>query len=306
MEIVYLLFELIPCLSIGYLIGRFNQNLSLKIAKPLTTFGIPISLMGLLLKSGMNWQLIEAAAIALLTIGISIFIINISPSLQNLFSNQTFLLGSHFGNTGYFGIPISLALLPTEALSFSIGFDIGATLIIWSLGPLIMAHTENRSKKISQWRIFLRSILNSPASKGLLGALVVQCTPWNQQITSFLWMPSKIVIFLALIIVGMRISFLNISKNKSALTQIMLIKNALTIKLLFLPSLMLSICTILKVGTTMRNSLVLQAATPTAISILLISEASAKNQNSARSLVVWSTCFSLISIPLWAMVLKIS
>ena len=45
-------------------------------------------------------------------------------------------LGSCIGNTAYFGIPATLALLPPEALPVSIGYDLGATLLVWSLGPL--------------------------------------------------------------------------------------------------------------------------------------------------------------------------
>ena len=139
MEIIFLLAELIPCLLIGYLLGRFKENLSLTISRPLISYGIPISLMGILLKSGLELPLIESAALALVAIGFLMTILNRLPSVNNLIQNRTLQLGSAFGNTGYFGIPVSLALLPDHALIYSIGFDLGATLVIWSLGPILLS-----------------------------------------------------------------------------------------------------------------------------------------------------------------------
>ena len=138
MEIILLLSELIPCLLIGYLLGRFKENLSLTISRPLISYGIPISLMGILLKSGLELPLIESAALALVAIGFLMTILNRLPRVKNLIQNRTLQLGSAFGNTGYFGIPVSLALLPDHALIYSIGFDLGATLVIWSLGPILL------------------------------------------------------------------------------------------------------------------------------------------------------------------------
>ena len=101
-------------------------------------YGIPISLMGILLKSGLELPLIESAALALIAIGLLIAILNSFSTIKNFIPNRTLQLGSAFGNTGYFGIPVSLALLPNHALIYSIGFDLGATLVIWSIGPILL------------------------------------------------------------------------------------------------------------------------------------------------------------------------
>ena len=70
MKIIYLLSELIPCLLIGYLLGKHKQNLSLKVARPLIRFGVPISLMGILLTVGIDFPLIHSAAMSLVSIGL--------------------------------------------------------------------------------------------------------------------------------------------------------------------------------------------------------------------------------------------
>ena len=299
MEIILLLSELIPCLLIGYLLGRFKENLSLTISRPLISYGIPISLMGILLKSGLELPLIESAALALVAIGFLMTILNRLPSVNNLIQNRTLQLGSAFGNTGYFGIPVSLALLPDHALIYSIGFDLGATLVIWSLGPILLTDPSKVLSSNRYWKNFIKGIFSSPAVKGLIGALIIHSSPWDEQITDLLWIPSRVVIVLALVIVGMRLSWLrkaNLSRIKNQITSI---KNALIMKLVGLPVIMLIISSAIRLPSVMREALVLQAAAPTAISILLISQAASRDEKEATSLVVFSTITALISIPAW-------
>ena len=305
MEIILLLSELIPCLLIGYLLGRFKENLSLTISRPLISYGIPISLMGILLKSGLELPLIESAALALVAIGFLMTILNRLPSVNNLIQNRTLQLGSAFGNTGYFGIPVSLALLPDNALIYSIGFDLGATLVIWSLGPILLTDPSKVLSSNRYWKNFIKGIFSSPAVKGLIGALIIHSSPWDEQITDLLWIPSRVVIVLALVIVGMRLSWLrkaNLSRIKNQITSI---KNALIMKLVGLPVIMLIISSAIRLPSVMREALVLQAAAPTAISILLISQAASRNEKEATSLVVFSTITALISIPAWLLILRL-
>ncbi len=305
MEIILLLSELIPCLLIGYLLGRFKENLSLTISRPLISYGIPISLMGILLKSGLELPLIESAALALVAIGFLMTILNRLPSVNKLIQNRTLQLGSAFGNTGYFGIPVSLALLPDNALIYSIGFDLGATLVIWSLGPILLTDPSKVLSSNRYWKNFIKGIFSSPAVKGLIGALIIHSSPWEEQITDLLWIPSRVVIVLALVIVGMRLSWLrkaNLSRIKNQITSI---KNALIMKLVGLPVIMLIISSVIRLPSVMREALVLQAAAPTAISILLISQAASRDEKEATSLVVFSTIIALISIPAWLLILRL-
>ena len=305
MEIILLFAELIPCLLIGYLLGRFKENLSLKISRPLISYGIPISLTGILLKSGLKLPLIESAAIALVAIGILMTILNRLPSLKNLVPNRTLQLGSAFGNTGYFGIPVSLALLPDHALIYSIGFDIGATLVIWSLGPILLTVPSKVLSSNRYWKNFINGLFSSPAVKGLIGALIIHSSPWDEQITDLLWIPSRVVIVLALVIVGMRLSWLRKANLSRIKIQIISIKNALIMKLVGLPVIMLIISSAIRLPSVMREALVLQAAAPTAISILLISQAASRDEKEATSLVVFSTIIALISIPAWLFILRL-
>ncbi len=305
MLILRLFSELLPLLAFGYLIGRFKPGLSSQIAPPLINFGVPISLMGLLLKSGFDWLLFQALAMALLAIGFLVVVIRTSSRLRRHIGSRCLLLGSVFGNSGHFGIPVSLALLPSQSLSFSIGYDLGATLLVWSLGPMLLANPSSGLKRKPAWRNLITALTTSPASKGLVGAMFVQLTPWREQITSALWIPSSIVIVLALMVVGIRLGSFDPSQNPVNRNLRLLVQPSLFIKLIVLPALMLLLAKIFSLSTLMSNALVLQAATPTAISVLLLAEASGQQQQVATYLVVWSTLIALITVPIWFLVLQL-
>ncbi len=304
MLILGLFIKLFPLIALGYVIGRFKPGISSQIAQPLVNFGVPLSFMGFLLRSGLDWLLVEALAMALFGIGLLIALIRIFPKLRRRIGSQSLLLGSVFGNSGYFGIPVSLLLLPSTSLSFSIGYDIGATLLIWSLGPILLAGNSSESKDNSSWENLLGALTTSPASKGLIGALFIQWTPWSQLITSALWIPSKIVIALALMVLGIRLGSFDLMNKYVNQKLLSLILPSLFIKLIMLPILMSVLTIIFGLPTAMSNALVIQAATPTAISVLLLAEANGKEEEVAAALVAWSTVIGFITVPVWFLFLS--
>ena len=250
--------------------------------------------------------MVQSALTALLAIGLLMTILSCQPLIKDYITNKSLILGSGFGNTGYFGIPISLALLPKQALVYSIGFDIGATLVIWIVGPMTFSNSQYGFIQKKYWSNLINAIVSSPAIKGLVGALIIQSSPWNEKITSLLWIPSRIVIVLAIFIVGMRLSFLRKSNLSTIKVKILSIKNALFIKMIGLPVLMFIISTIIGLPIIMRNALVLQAGAPTALSVLLISQAASRDDDDeATSLIIFSTLSALITIPVWIMILRL-
>ena len=304
MLILGLFRELLPLLTFGYFLGRFKPELSNHIARPLIKIGIPISLSGLLLKSGLDWHLFEALLMALFAIGLLLLGIGTIPKIKSLIFNRSLILGSAFGNSGYFGIPVCLALLPSDALSFSIGFDLGATLLIWTLGPILLSSSPLPIRSGDFASGLVKTLTRSPATKGLLGALVIQLTPWTQVITSAIWLPSRVVICLALMVVGIRLSSLTFSNKPANRDLLLLISPSLLIKLFILPALMFALSIAFSLPSLMRNALVLQAATPTAVSVLLLAEASGKEQNIAAFLVTSSTLMAIFTVPLWSIFLR--
>ena len=288
--------DLLPCLLIGFLLGRRDPERSGWLAAPLVRYGVPLSVMGLLLKGGLSPRVVSAAILAAAVIGAVLLLARWIAPLRRALPGPCGQLGCCVGNTAYFGVPAALALLPASALPITIGYDLGATLLAWSVGPLLIA--EESSDGPGLWSRLLKALRGSPAVPGLIGALLVQLTPWVDQVASALWWPSRVVIWLALVVVGMRLGSLSLKTNNTGVGFVLLVPSLLG-KLVVFPAVLLLVGLILRLDPVMIQAITLQGTAPTAISVLLISEAVGRGQAEAAGLVLWSTLLALFSSPLW-------
>ena len=298
-SILRFLLELVPSLLIGFWAGRRHETLSTRLAAPLVRFGVPISVMGLLLKGGLSSDMLQAAGLAVFAMGLVLVGAARLPGMGEL-ASPTLRLGSCTGNTAYFGVPLALAFLPDEALPISIGYDLGATLLVWSLGPLLIGGQVDGSQRL---RGLLSSVAGSPATRGLIGALLVQATPWSASVADALWWPSRCVIVLALMVVGMRLGSIHRQGIAPEARPLQLLK-PLVAKLLLYPLLLWLLASLLQFKPLMVQAVALQGAAPTAISLLLIAESVGADQERAAGLVFWSTLLALITAPAWGVLLR--
>ena len=126
-------------------------------------------------------------------------------------------------------------------------------------------------------------------------------TPWHLAISEALWLPSRAVIVLALAVVGMRLGSIA-SRNAPRLD--VSLTTPLICKLLLFPALMLMVSLVLPLPGVARQALVLQAAAPTAISVLLMAESEQLNAAASAQLILRSTLLALISVPLWSLLIR--
>ena len=247
------------------------------------------------MRVGINIDLMKSALIAFGVITLAITLINSLKVAKEFIPNYSLQLGSLIGNTSFLGIPIAIAILPTEIINFTIGFDLGTTLFAWVMGPYLLKRKTKNTVLNFQELIF--SILNSPASKGLIGVLIAYTFSLEEFLGNILWIPARIVIVLAIIVVGTRLGI--ITKNRTKLFDIEnRIKFATIVKLFILPFVVFIICNILNFSKIETLALVLQAGTPSAISTILMAEAYKKNQDIAAKTLFSTTLLSIITIPL--------
>jgi predicted permease len=294
--------ELLPCLLLGLLLGHRWPALPARLAPPLMHWGVPVSVVGLLLRSGLSRDLLASALLAAVASGGGLLLIRLVPPLRRRLNRGTLQLGSVVGNTAYWGLPAALALLPPAALPHVISYDLVGTLVTWSVGPLLVEGIAARPRPV------LVALLASPASRGLALALLLQLTPWREPLASLLWFPARLVLLLALTLVGMRLArMIAPTAPKGAPEPALAL--ALALKLALLPALLLAFSALLPLPQVVGDAVVLQAAAPTAISVLLIGEAAESRGHQgeaapAASLVLWSTGIGLISVPLWGALLQ--
>jgi predicted permease len=294
------LLEVLPCLLLGVLLDWRWPKLSRRLSPPLIRYGVPLSVLGMLLRSGLERSMLWAGLLALVGIGAGLALLRWLPGLRRLLPLPALQLGAVAGNSAYFGFPVVMALLPPAAMGTAVAYDLAATLLIWGLGPVLL--TGERL----QGRPLMRALANSPASRALVLALLVGLTPWSQQLGALLVVPARLVLLLALTILGIHLGPL-LRQPPSERVNPWLLWPALTIKLLLFPAAMLALSLLTPLPALARQAVVLQAAAPTAVAVLLLSEASpAGNDGSsarAATLVLWSTAIALGSVPLWRLLL---
>ena len=284
--------------------GKKNPKISKYIARPLIRFGIPLSVMGILLKEGIDINLIKSAFLAFSIIGFLITLINIIPIFKKRLPNYTLQLAGLIGNTSFLGIPIALALLPSTTINFTIGFDLGTTLFAWIFGPFFLQEKSN-SNNIPNIKGLLNALINSPASRGIIGVLLAYLFQIEDILGNYLWIPARIVIALAITIVGTRLGIIANQKDKIFdLNEE--IKYSILLKLFILPFIVFLLCKFLNFDFYQSSAVILQAGTPTAISTILMAEAYDIKQKIASKILFTTTLISIFTIPLLKLLLNVN
>ena len=260
--------------------------------------------MGLLLKEGIDIDLIKTALIAFFSIGFLIALINYLSVLKIRLPNYSLQLSGLIGNTSFLGIPIAIALLPTNTINFTIGFDLGTTLFAWIFGPFFLQKKEAPNSNLNLKKL-LKAILNSPASRGIIGVLIAYLLGLEGVLGDYLWIPARIVIFLAIVVVGTRLGIIT-SKKDNFFKLSKGIKYSIILKLLILPLLIFFVSKILNFELNETSAVVLQAGTPSAVSTILMAEAYKTNQKIAATILFTTTLMSIITIPFLAFLLNIN
>ena len=289
---------------LGFFIGKRKPEFSELIALPLIKYGIPLSVMGLLLKEGIDLDLIKTALIAFFSIGFLIVLINYVSFFKTRLPNYSLQIAGLIGNTSFLGIPIALALLPTSTINLTIGFDLGTTLFAWIFGPFFLQKKGTSNTKLNLKEL-LKALLNSPASRGIIGVFIAYLFGLESVLGDYLWIPARIVIALAIIVVGSRLGI--ISNNKTRFFYLNKgIKYSIILKLLIFPIIIFFVSKILNFDLNETSAVVLQAGTPSAVSTILMAEAYKANQKIAASILLTTTLISIITIPILAFLLNSS
>ena len=258
--------------------------------------------MGLLLKEGIDINLVRSSVLAFTLICFLIILINIFPVFKKRLPNYTLQLAGLIGNTSFLGIPIAIALLPSNTINFTIGFDLGTTLFAWIFGPFFL-QDKAQNKNIPKMEGLLNALINSPASRGIIGVLLAYLFHIDEILGTYLWIPARIVIALAIIIVGTRLGIITNQKGKFFdLNEE--IKFSILLKLFILPFIVFLISKFLNFDFYQSSAVILQAATPTAISTILMAEAYDVKQKIASKILFTTTLISIVTVPLLKILLN--
>ena len=121
----------------------------------------------------------------------------------------------------------------------------------------------------------------------------------------YLWIPARIVIILAILVVGTRLGIITNSKTKFFNLN-KGIKYSIILKLLIFPLFIFVFSKILGFNLNETSAVVLQAGTPSAVSTILMAEAYKTNQKIAATILFTTTLISIITIPILANMINFS
>jgi predicted permease len=283
-------FELLSCFLLGFLLGWSVPWLPGWIAPLLIRWGVPFSLAALLLRSKLSFALLKVGLLGLLVPLVCLALLLSWPPLRQRMADRVLILGAVVGNTGYWGLPVALALLPPEAVATAAIYDVAGTLITWGVGPWVLLGLPGSPLAL------VSTLVGSPALQGFALFLLISQSPWSTVLSQALWWPARAVFVVALALLGMRLG-LTIRARRVVWSGG--IPWAMAFKLVVVPVVVGLLSGVVHLTPLDRQALVLQGAAPTALSVLLMAEAKQQGAPLASSLVLSSTVVAMVTVPLW-------
>jgi len=176
-----------------------------------------------------------------------------------------------FGNTGYLGYPIILAMVGEKYFGWAVFYDLlGTTIGAYGLGALLGNHfselaisSPNQQQKLNNLVV---PIFANPPLWGLILGLGLRQFTFPPLVETSLHNIGWGVISLSLVLIGMRLSQLTSWRHVPVASA------SLALKMLFVPLTLGLLISSLNVATQAQQVMILQMAMPPAFATLVISE----------------------------------
>lgn len=199
------------------------------------------------------------------------------------------------GNVGFLGVPLLEALLPQypEAVAYSAVFIVTMNILSWTLGSAVL--TGNK-KFISVRKI----IINPPVlSLAISLPLFFTNTTMPDVLFNGVTLLGKMTTPLCMLIVGMRFAT---AAPKELFIDWRLYMTA-GVKLVLMPLIAFLITHWMPIDYSLKATMFILCCCPTASVVLNLSEIYSCCQKTAANLVLTSTLFSMVTIPLMLLIL---
>ncbi|KGJ90287.1 AEC family transporter [Thalassotalea sp. ND16A] len=210
-------------------------------------------------------------------------------------ASASYALGASYSNNVIVGLPVSLMVLGEEVLPV-------VFLVVSLHSALLFGITSFLSVKgkTFRWSIFFRQTLCNPLiiaiSAGFMINLMAVTLP--QILNDCLLLLGKPAITLALFLLGASLAYYRIR------SEIKFIICASVLKLMVLPALVfISTRYIFEFNSLIITTLVILSASPTGVNAYLIVKQHEKHQQTVAGSIVVSTLISIVTIPVWLLLL---
>ena len=243
-----------------------------------------------------DWDLfIACGMILLLSVGfnaISVFFSAILYKKKEEQKRKTLKYGTIISNSGFLGNPMVEGIYGSDGLLYAALFMLPVRVVMWTLG--IAVFLKDRKEKL--WK----NILTHPCIVAIyLGAFVMLS---GLQLPVFVEKTimgiSNCNTPLSMMLIGMMLAEV---KPKGLIDKTMVFYVA--IRLLIIPAVVFAITAYLPIDAMLRGITVIMAGMPAPITTALLSAKYGGDEKYATGMIFLSTIVSLITLPLWCLVL---
>lgn len=243
-----------------------------------------------------DWNLfIACGIILLLSVGfnaISVFFSAVLYKKQEINRQKSLKYGTIISNSGFLGNPMVEGIYGSEGLLYAALFMLPVRIVMWTIG--IAVFLKGRKEKL--WK----NVLTHPCIVAIYaGVIIMVC---GIQFPTFV---EKTIVGisgcntpLSMMLVGMMLAEV---KPKGLIDKMMVFYTA--IRLLIIPAVVFAITAFLPIDGMLRGITVIMAGMPAPITTALLSAKYGGDEKYATGMVFLSTILSLITLPLWCLVL---
>lgn len=294
-------FLILLMLALGQLCAR-TRLFPANAAEVLNQFALYICLSAAVLRYGSKLELgREILVVAAVPWALGAIAVALVLGLRRIFGfgreiTAVLLLGVPLGNTSYLGYPLVQAMRGEAALPYAVIYDqFGAFMILSTYGLIVLAHFSGEARPTA--RALLRRIFGFPPFLMLLLALSVFPAHPPAAIDGVLQRLSDALLPIVALAVGLQ---LKLRLPRESLGPLGL---GLGLKLLLLPMLALLWVWLAGLPAPMADAIVLETAMPTMITAAALAISHRLAPEFAAALVGYGLVFSLLTLPLWNLVL---
>ncbi|HHP7245181.1 MAG TPA: AEC family transporter [Elainellaceae cyanobacterium] len=204
-----------------------------------------------------------------------------------------FIVSSMIGNTGFVGLAIAPVFVDEQALSWVVLYSVIHNVVgTYGLGVYIASYFGRSTTLPTGW-LQIRDVLTVPSLWAFAVGYASRPIALNPVIETVLHRSIWVVIPMALLLMGMRLSQLNGWKSlKLALLP-------MTLKIFVLPAMVGLIAVLVGLPAYPRLALVLMSGMPTAFAGLILAEEYDLDRELIAGSVVLTTGMLLLTIPIW-------
>jgi len=205
-----------------------------------------------------------------------------------------FIMASVFGNTGYMGYPVAMALMGDAGLVRAIFSDVfGNTAAVISIGTLVAGYYGAGDVKVNP----LKEIVTFPPFIALAAALALHAVPIPELVTSWLDALGSVVIPVIMISVGLSL------KPRKLKGHLSLASIVVGTKLVVLPLIALGIGSLVLDDPESLRVAVIEAGVPTMMLLVIMGQRYKLDSDFITSVILLTMVGAVVTIPVLQLLL---